>query len=559
MLNLPLFGSTERGSAGRVPDERAPAVEPSRAEVNRFLAHRAEEQLLVGLHADRATGWRHGTRVAGARNVTTEIAMQRTHMSVSSFRGASVAVVALLVSLATSTGARAQVTVSIDGTTLRVTTPEGTRVIDIECSALDALTVSSRVYAACGADGFVSLELDRPDAIERRWLGGPVVGLIMVQDVVWARLEDGSLRRTDEAAPPSLTPPEAPPPVATDAPAIAPRPSPPLPPSVVREMSPRAERPSERPALSPVGRVTRVAAGYALIALDEPDSLVEGGTVEFLTRPTATDILLESERDDLVPIGRGVVDAVAGQEARIRTEVNAPVRAEMWVRPADAGDLLWLPPEPLGVATLSMHLRPFIPMRILGFGAINDLSIGYTTGFGLALRLETTGFSFGVADREHDDAEHMPFMPVVHGYIGAVTRWFELGLGLGWSRSYRVRAVGTERSEGFSVLTMLRVGTEDGLSLRVRFTFLVREVWEVGDLYLDGRIPVAHGVWFIAAGGGGNTGVRYGEAGVRFLVEGNGRGGSLFLRGTIGVGMIEQGPNFSNAGPMVGLGLDARL
>lgn len=429
--------------------------------------------------------------------------------------------------LAASATASAQ-TLEVEGALLRITDQSGERVVDVGCEGVGTLLAGRAAYVACGAEGVVRVDLDA-GTIARHDL--PAFALLAVDNAIWGRLADGTLTRLEAD------------PIADAQP--APR----------RLPAPRPPVHDERP----IGRVTRVEGGHALVQLDEGVRVAAGDTVEILRPHAAGALTLESERDDLVPVGRGVVEAASERAARVRLEVDVAARPEMWVRRAESAELLMLPPEPVGLATLSVRLRPFIPMNILGFGAINDLSVGYTTDFGLAVRLELTGFAFGFARRQFTDAEANPLMPVIHGYAGAVTRWFELGVGLGWSRSYRVRAEGMEFNEGFSVLTMARFGTEDGLSARLRFTLLVRDVWEVGDFYVDGRVPIAQGWWIVGGGGGGNTGVRYGEAGVRALVMGNGLGGSVFLHATIGVGMIEQGANFSNAGPMLGLGLDARL
>ena len=73
-------------------------------------------------------------------------------------------------------------------------------------------------------------------------------------------------------------------------------------------------------------------------------------------------------------------------------------------------------------------------------------------------------------------------------------------------------------------------------------------------------IPIDHGAWILLGGGGGISGNRYGEAGARIMLSGNGGDQSLFLKVVAGFAWLEiQSSFFSHAGPMLGVGLDWRM
>jgi hypothetical protein len=90
--------------------------------------------------------------------------------------------------------------------------------------------------------------------------------------------------------------------------------------------------------------------------------------------------------------------------------------------------------------------------------------------------------------------------------------------------------------------------------------------WIFGDFYAEGRVPLSHFIGLVLGGGGGTSGVRFAEVGMRMLVSGTGRPGSVFVTVTAGFGMLDRGrrdgetdPYFANGGPMAGVGFDWRI
>ncbi len=321
--------------------------------------------------------------------------------------------------------------------------------------------------------------------------------------------------------------------------------------------------PSAAPPPTEAGRVVEVEDGVAVIELHPERRLPVGSSVRFVAAKANT-ATVGAEGPDVLAFGQ--VRATSEGRAFARIEINGRVRAGMRVVFGSPGDETFNSPRLPGPSIqLSLVARPFLAVLDSGFGMLNEVELSYLFAEGLRFQLEAAPFGFGF------EPSGSGYGLRVHATLSVATQWFEVGIGLGEVRlqdfkpnpEYTGRTTGgdyvpeyiAETIRAFSVQPMLRFGNEDGLALRGRFSLSKAQF---GDVYVDARIPVSYGVQLVFAGGGGDSGHRFGEAGVRVLVWGSGADSSVFLRMTAGVMGLDRAP-FNDGGPSVGVGIDWRL
>ncbi len=468
--------------------------------------------------------------------------------------------------------AAAQTRYSTSGTRLLISDGTSETSVELGCEGTQVLPVDTHVIVACGDDGVAWVDLDdgRP-RVSRLVTDGRVSGIRSVDGMVVATVNGADielgrarLAATQPSAPiaadPAAAAMEAAPPRALAVPARAPSTAAP-PPTTTPPIDPEDRSRTSHAPLPPVGRVTRARGGEALVTLDEWHTLRPGYQVELLRPRREPELALAGERADFDVVARAEVLAVEGTHARVRVEMDGNAERGLLVRQyATHPGISLMPPNVTGVTEVSLRARGFVPMGILGVGTLTAASIRHTTDFGLVVGAETMPLGLGGSNVGSVEAI------LAYGYLGLSLRAFEIGVGAGWS-SANAPSDGGQQSGGFSVMQHLRFGHVDGLMLSVKTTLTVwEEEWIFGDLYAEGQAPLTHGIWLIAGGGGGTSGVRLAEAGVRILVVGTGLSGSVFVTATAGFGMLDRGrrdgetdPYFANGGPMAGVGLDWRI
>jgi hypothetical protein len=238
-------------------------------------------------------------------------------------------------------------------------------------------------------------------------------------------------------------------------------------------------------------------------------------------------------------------------------------------------------------------LRPYLPIKHAGIGALGEVALTYRARTPVFLR-----------------AELMPFggrtgSGMARGAWGAFSSggWdhglFSVGVGIGvlYRRDYAnwdsaqnewsVSSTGAYRKSApsFAVMQFVRVGALDGLHVSFSNVLAIAknsDEWTWGYLLMRGQIPLGGNMWLRpTVGGGAGGGFILAEMGLRTLVRGNGRGGSVFLTPSVGVTGIGVRSSDANApttsglqgslpgnlhvdqdyvlGPMVGLSAEYRL
>lgn len=144
-----------------------------------------------------------------------------------------------------------------------------------------------------------------------------------------------------------------------------------------------------------------------------------------------------------------------------------------------------------------------------------------------------------------------------HGILSYDGRLLEMGLGLGGA----TKGVFDDKP----VLTLpvyLRLGAIDGVMGELTNNFsLGSQRVELGSLRLSGYAPIADSMWIALRLQGTRSG-GYLEGGLRFLVNGGGGPGSLFLTpliGLAGVTEVRAAPRDSRSGFSLALGAEFRL
>ncbi|HTV21609.1 MAG TPA: hypothetical protein VMG12_23130 [Polyangiaceae bacterium] len=426
----------------------------------------------------------------------------------------------------------------------------------LECALRATLEVGERTLVACGASGVWVLELGPPGGdrvIERRRVEGHAVGLFSRGGRVWVEIESLSARPF-ELEPSDDTAPVAD--GAASAPiALAPQPAPqPAPAAAV-------QRPVE---VAILGRVVSSRGGQLVVDLGRQQGVRVNSRIEFSELRESP---LGPFRDrEVLAVGRVV--SVADEQSLVDLGVgeDVPVGAEASLTSRQPTGNRIAPPRVHGLWSVSGVVRPFFVLDQLGFGALNELSVGYQTEGPLRLQLLLSPIAFSTAD------DGSAFSSVGLGLVSYDTRLFEIGIGFG---AQTVNDGDYDPGSGVTVAQSLRFGALDGLNLTIRNDIsLFHREFDYSAFNGSAQIPVSDRGWLVLQGGGGSVGYGFFEVGGKVLWFGNGTRGSLFLRGTIGyatlyrradafdvdpsTGVIESN-EVDHAGPLVGFGIEWRI
>jgi hypothetical protein len=425
------------------------------------------------------------------------------------------------------------------------------------CSVRATLDVARRTIVACGVAGVWVLELGPLGAdrlLERRRVEGRAVGLFSRGGRVWVEIEatsalpfelDGaSVEPTAEAEPARPI-------------ALAPAPALSAPPAV--------ERPAARPAeIAILGRVLSSRGGQLVVDLGREHGVRVNNRIELATLRASP---LGPFRDrDVLAVGR--VISIADEQSLVEVGIgeDVPVGAEATLTSRELTGNRTAPPRAHGLWSLAGMIRPFFVLDRLGFGALNELAVGYQTRGPLRLQLLWSPVAFSTAE------DGSAFSTAALGLVSYDTRLFEIGLGAG---AQTVNSSDYAPGSGLTIAQSLRFGSLDGLHLSIRNDIsLFHSEFDYSAFNGAAQIPVSDRGWLVLQGGGGSVGYGFFEVGGKVLWFGNGTRDSLYLRGTIGYATVYReassfefssdtgfvdGNDVEHAGPLVGFGMEWRM
>lgn len=259
----------------------------------------------------------------------------------------------------------------------------------------------------------------------------------------------------------------------------------------------------------------------------------------------------------------GVVEKVTSSELIVEIGMSEKVAVgdEVWTTTKPVTGSLMAPP--LGDYTWAwgLDLKPWLGLNQSDSGLLLQ-------GF-VSMRSDWGRFVASVQPAVIPLGSRTP--GAVDATIGAhaVFKYAEFGLALGVAtmNEHFANPPGT----GLVMMPSLRLGTEDGLHVRLAPSFVVhRKEYRFGSFRIQGQIPIAWGTSLLLGGGGGDSGYYVFDLGLRRLLVGNGGAGTWF--GQIYVGGAGStkttywtsngsfmSSNESSSGPMIGLGVENRF
>lgn len=391
-----------------------------------------------------------------------------------------------------------------------------------------------------------------PQLRSERELEGEVIGLRLSEGVVFAviarqQVEALAVTSDGKLAPwrPSAASPDAPaPPTATVAASAAPVGT------AVQAGTPVAG--------GVLGRVTKVQRGTVLLALDPGQSVKPGDAVLVRSQVRERRMNLFTNREEEVvsnaPLAVLEVRQVEGTQALAELDRGDEAHAGDTIERTDRRPrgAPWYAPRTGYSGWVRSTLRPFPNFGELAVGSLTDLAGGWYWG---ALHLQARLAPWAVSAPHTTQAYNLQ---VIASYQSDMA---EFGIGTGYfshnfegtdeydcSNSGYASSVAVAKDEasnsevkvytcrqaGPSVVQHLRLGSIDGLNVRITNTLAVDSGrFRFG--YLDGSldIPLSRTL-NVFASGGGSTGMRWGEAGVRTYLRGVGGRDTLIL--TTGLG-----------------------
>lgn len=210
-------------------------------------------------------------------------------------------------------------------------------------------------------------------------------------------------------------------------------------------------------------------------------------------------------------------------------------------------------------------LRGVVPLDTLGFATLSDLSFQYRTQSYFGTKLELAPLGLGLTD------EGNVFSGSGHLFAGFISPYFDLMVGGGVSSA---NGFSEAHDVNFSLAGTFRVGRDNGpFELHATANMVVAgDRWKMGDVRGGMQFRVHDGWRLVLNGGGGSSGYRFAEAGVRVRVRGEQDGPRLYFNGTLGGGGFfddrqetctrgefgEFCERLEYSGPLAGLGLEAR-
>jgi hypothetical protein len=438
------------------------------------------------------------------------------------------------------------------------------------CSLRATLELARRTFVACGPGGvwLVELGAEGQDRLLQRWpLAGSAVGLFSRNGHVWVEIETRSAQPIEQAGDALLAPPSAQLPLAEAPPCWPPPPAPPLNLPVAPPPGPLAAAPA--PPVVPgqmhvaiLGRVIASEAGRLVVDLGSHHGVDVGAHIELVVERDSSIGRFRDRR--VLAVGRvaSIADEQSLVELGLAEDVPLGAQAALTEHPLTSSRLA--PPRVAGIWTLAAILRPFFVLEQLGFGALNELSIGYRSEGPLRYQLLSSPIGFSAAE------DGAIFSAVVLALVSYDTRSFEIGVGFG---GQTINDSDYAPGSGVTVAQTLRFGSLDGLNLSIRNDVsLFHAEFEYSAFNGQAQVPVSDHGWLVLQGGGGSVGYGFFEAGGKVLVHGNGTGDSLFLRGTVGYAALYERrdrfaltgegfsaePSLDHDGPLVGFGVEWR-
>jgi hypothetical protein len=280
-------------------------------------------------------------------------------------------------------------------------------------------------------------------------------------------------------------------------------------------------------------------------------------------------IWVESSHIEAHPIEELSPSAGPSAPSSVQTgALRAPPRARPAAAPVPRPTATYsklAPPRRGRLLTVEGGLRPYLPMRALGFALLADATVTYhgAREWFVQAQLHPLGGTI-----TNDDQDTSVFGGAAS--VGYDHRYFAFGLGLGTLRRgdyhsdfdpvQRRQREWVSHSFQLSITQSARVGALDGLSLSISNAFVLDDDrWRFGYFDLSGQIPLNRQTWLTLSGGGGDpAGYLYAEIGVRRLVRGDLGSGSLFVEPTVGVAGIDNRLDGVGPGPMIGCHLEWR-
>jgi hypothetical protein len=218
-----------------------------------------------------------------------------------------------------------------------------------------------------------------------------------------------------------------------------------------------------------------------------------------------------------------------------------------------------------GVLELEGSLRPILPIDARAFAGIAELAATYRgqRNWFVQARVFPAG---GIVGKGRD----APLFSAL-AQVGYDHPYFAVGVGAGamtrgsfeYDYDYQAQVSRTHVSQStrFTIAQYGRLGAVDGLHLAAQSVFVLLDEWQFGWFELRGQIPVAAGTWLTPAyGGGEEAGFFYADLGLRRLLYGDRRSGSLFARPSVGAAGVDRRDDYSGmrVGPMVGVHVEYR-
>jgi hypothetical protein len=414
-------------------------------------------------------------------------------------------------------------------------------------------------FLACGVAGLWVIRV-HPDGsanlLAQRDLGGSTSGFFVRDGKLWVEITSRSAQLLELPGDVNVSP------SAPTSPAIETRVAPP-PAAAPAPVTPnRFSRFINTEPQHQEGVVKSVEPGSVVVTLGSADGVHAADHVAFYDQKTERFSETESAvQRTLLAVGN-VVSVTEGH-ARVQLGLNEQmpvgtlaVRTE---QPLTAA--LFAPPRAAGIWEVGFMARPFIVLDNLGFGAFLDARVGMRLTVPVHLEALLSPLGFATAK----GGTTFPAAGVITASYD--TRLFEVGLGVG-GQTVNEPDISLDPGSGLVLAQRVRLGSRDGAHIEaISYVALFHSDFSFGNLRVQGQVPVGERTWLIAAGGGGNVGLGFGEIGLRVLMTGNGGPGSFFLSSVIGGvnvfrGCVVQGTECTQidyVGPMVGMGGDWRL
>jgi hypothetical protein len=456
--------------------------------------------------------------------------------------------------------------------------------VAVPCRGLAMMVEADRIYIACGADGLVTFSIEEPlnpRLLGIRDLGGPVTGLFVAQDMVWAQISriearpiDGATMPTTAQGPVSAVVPTAP------------------------------ARPPAEPAVSAVrASVIEIGVGQVVIDQGTDTGLHRGDHIELFERELVD--LGDGDptfRETRLAVGQ--VTAASAQRAQVSLGINEriPVGALARLSTREISSTTYSPRRMGGLWEVGFMIRPFLALGTVGFGSINEVRVGYRFDDPVSIDLVLDPMGIGLADTGD--------IVAIAGnvLVSLDTDAFQIGLGLGWSAFNNEDIIPDteldtatagggggftdftfdEVAHGMSLAQIVRLGARDGINFSAFNTFiLIEDIFQYAGTTGTFQFPtegISARSWMLIRFGAGAAGHVFGEIGLRILVEGNGDVGSVFLIPSLGGASLtgqtettcdvygydpETGEydvteeecveDVSYGGPMIGFGVEWRL